>query len=99
MLNGKRIKKRKTTIKKCTLTPYFNESFNFEVPFEQIQVSVLHLRPFPVLSHAYWRTKAFVRREERVNVFVLICLLLHVCVLQKKVKNSVKLQSQFYDVL
>lgn len=40
MLNQRKWKRRKTSARKSTTTPYFNEAFTFLVPFSQIQVGL-----------------------------------------------------------
>ena len=41
VLNQRKWKKRKTSARKGTATPYINEAFTFLVPFSQIQVGCL----------------------------------------------------------
>lgn len=42
---GRKMRKKKTTIKKNTLNPYYNEAFSFEVPCDLVQVSKACLGP------------------------------------------------------
>nr|XP_020490650.1 synaptotagmin-1-like [Labrus bergylta]XP_020490651.1 synaptotagmin-1-like [Labrus bergylta] len=61
-LDRRKWKKRKTTVKRKTLSPYYNESFTFDVTFEQIQK--VHL----VIS--LWDHDAMTRNDTMGKIFL-----------------------------
>ncbi|KAM7397298.1 hypothetical protein PAMP_020282 [Pampus punctatissimus] len=61
-LDKRKWKKRKTSIKKKTLNPYYNESFTFDVTFEQIQ------RVNVVIS--VWDHDAMTRNDAMGKIFL-----------------------------
>uniref|UniRef100_A0A4W5L0Z5 C2 domain-containing protein n=1 Tax=Hucho hucho TaxID=62062 RepID=A0A4W5L0Z5_9TELE len=57
-LDKKKWKRKKTSVKKCTQNPYFNESFTFVVSFEQIQVSMIISQNMAKIRH-FWLSRQF----------------------------------------
>jgi len=39
LIHGKKVRTKISSTRKSSVNPYFNESFIFDVPFQQIQVS------------------------------------------------------------
>ena len=85
MCHGRRIKKKKTQVKKSTLNPVYNEAIVFDVPRDSIEdVSLL----VNVIDYdRYWLSRsqspccvyAFVREIVRSSICAFVCL--SVCLL------------------
>lgn len=50
LFNGQRIAKKKTHVKKRTLSPVFNESFAFDIPLVEVCVHYQYKAAFPLLT-------------------------------------------------